>query len=102
MQDPRLAFNRIPDDHLQRGTLRLAIFATVLGLTVGTLCAIGRTSGPQWLRRAVGGCVEIIRNTPRLIQNHFLIFGLAGATLARSHQSIRALSFVEEGIRKPS
>ncbi len=62
-------------------TLRLAIFATVLGFTVGTLCAIGRTSGPPWLRRMVGAYVEVIRNTPLLIQSYFLIFGLASVGL---------------------
>ncbi|MEK8028429.1 amino acid ABC transporter permease [Pseudaquabacterium rugosum] len=73
-------------------TLRLALFATVLGFALGTLCAVARTSGPAWLGRLVGAYVELIRNTPLLIQSYFLIFGLssvglnlpilAGATLA--------------------
>lgn len=62
-------------------TLRLTLFATVLGFLVGTLCAIGRTSGPDWLRRLVGAYVEVIRNTPLLIQSYFLIFGLASVGL---------------------
>lgn len=62
-------------------TLRLAIFATILGFSVGTLCAIARTSGPYWLRGLVGAYVEIIRNTPLLIQSYFLIFGLASVGL---------------------
>lgn len=60
-------------------TLRLAIVATVLGFIVGTVCAIGRTSGPQWLRSTIGAYVEIVRNTPLLIQSYFLIFGMASA-----------------------
>ncbi|MDP9607188.1 UNVERIFIED_ORG: polar amino acid transport system permease protein [Variovorax paradoxus] len=58
-------------------TLRLAFFATLLGFTLGTLCAIARTSGPAWLRHIVAGYVEAIRNTPLLIQSYFLIFGMA-------------------------
>jgi polar amino acid transport system permease protein len=58
-------------------TLKLAFFATVLGFVVGTLSAIGRTSGPAWLRNLVAGYVELIRNTPLLIQSYFLIFGMA-------------------------
>lgn len=58
-------------------TLRLAFFATVLGFAFGTLCAIARTSGPPWLQNVVAGYVEVIRNTPLLIQSYFLIFGMA-------------------------
>jgi polar amino acid transport system permease protein len=58
-------------------TLRLTFFATVLGFIFGTLCAIARTSGPAWLRAVVASYVEVIRNTPLLIQSYFLIFGMA-------------------------
>ncbi|MEJ8814734.1 amino acid ABC transporter permease [Variovorax ureilyticus] len=58
-------------------TLKLAFFATVLGFVVGTLCAIARTSGPAWLRNLVAAYVELVRNTPLLIQSYFLIFGMA-------------------------
>lgn len=62
-------------------TLRLTFFATVLGFVIGTLCAVGRTAGPGWLKRVVGAYVEIVRNTPLLIQSYFLIFGMASAGL---------------------
>lgn len=58
-------------------TLVLTFWATLAGFVLGTLCAVGRTSGPQWLRLLVGGYVEVVRNTPLLIQAYFLIFGLA-------------------------
>lgn len=58
-------------------TLRLTFFATILGFFFGTLCAIARTSGPAWLRIAVASYVEVVRNTPLLIQSYFLIFGMA-------------------------
>lgn len=58
-------------------TLVLTFWATLAGFLLGTLCAVGRTGGPQWLRLLVGGYVEVVRNTPLLIQAYFLIFGLA-------------------------
>jgi polar amino acid transport system permease protein len=60
-------------------TLQLTAIATVLGMAIGTLCAIGSRSKRRWLSRAVGIYVEIVRNTPFLIQIFFLYFGLASA-----------------------
>jgi polar amino acid transport system permease protein len=62
-------------------TLVLTFWATIAGFVLGTLCAIGRTSGPIWLRNLIGAYVEVIRNTPLLIQSYFLIFGMASAGL---------------------
>lgn len=73
-------------------TLQITAIATVLGILLGSVCAALRTSQVRWARIAVTVYVEIIRNTPLLIQAYFLIFGLAslgfrlpfilGATLA--------------------
>ncbi|WP_136686084.1 amino acid ABC transporter permease [Falsirhodobacter xinxiangensis] len=60
-------------------TLVLAFWATISGFLMGTLCAVGATSGPRWLRAILIGYVEVARNTPLLIQSYFLIFGLASA-----------------------
>jgi polar amino acid transport system permease protein len=60
-------------------TLELTAIATVLGMAIGTLCAIGSRSRRRWLSRAVGIYVEVVRNTPFLIQIFFLYFGLASA-----------------------
>lgn len=62
-------------------TLKLTVLATVLGFLLGTVCAIGRTGGPGWVRSTVSAYVEIIRNTPLLIQSYFLIFGMASIGL---------------------
>src|SRR5262245_45110379 len=62
-------------------TLKLAFFATVIGFVIGTLCAVGKSHGPNWLKRVLTAYVEIIRNTPLLIQSYFLIFGMASAGL---------------------
>lgn len=58
-------------------TLQITAISTVLGILLGSVCAALRTSRIRWARRAVTAYVEIIRNTPLLIQAYFLIFGLA-------------------------
>jgi polar amino acid transport system permease protein len=58
-------------------TLQFTVIAVILGMFCGTLCAVGRTQGPGWLRRLISGYVEIIRNTPLLVQTFWLFFGLA-------------------------
>lgn len=62
-------------------TVKLSFCATVLGFILGTLCALARNSRLSWLRALAGGYVELIRNTPLLIQAYFLIFGLSSAGL---------------------
>ncbi|ACA16201.1 polar amino acid ABC transporter, inner membrane subunit [Methylobacterium sp. 4-46] len=62
-------------------TLEMTAVATVLGLLIGILCAVGRRSPRAWLSRLCGGYVETVRNTPYLIQVFFLYFGLASAGL---------------------
>ncbi len=65
-------------------TLKLTAAAIVLGLLFGTLCAVARTSGIVWLRRLITAYVEIIRNTPLLVQTFWLFFGLASLGLKMS------------------
>jgi len=61
-------------------TIELAAVATVAGFVFGTLCAIGlRTRSP--LARVCGVYVEIIRNTPLLVQIFLVYFGLASLGL---------------------
>ncbi|MFJ3056284.1 amino acid ABC transporter permease [Herbaspirillum sp. NPDC087042] len=60
-------------------TVQMILLAILLGFIGGTLCAIGRGNGPAWLRKLLGAYVEVIRNTPLLIQAYFLIFGLASS-----------------------
>ena len=62
-------------------TVKLSFCATVLGFILGTLCALARNSRLGWLRALAGGYVELIRNTPLLIEAYFLIFGLSSAGL---------------------
>ena len=58
-------------------TVQLSAVSTVLGFVLGTLCAIGRASGPPWVKRLVGAYVETIRNTPLLVQVFLVYFGIA-------------------------
>jgi polar amino acid transport system permease protein len=62
-------------------TVQLSFLATVLGLIVGTLCAVASAGREGLLPRLVGVYVEAIRNTPLLIQSYFLIFGLSSVGL---------------------
>jgi polar amino acid transport system permease protein len=57
-------------------TVRLSAMAMVLGLIVAVVCALGRTSGPKWVQWPISAYVEIIRNTPFLVQIFLIFFGL--------------------------
>jgi len=62
-------------------TIRLAAGATLIGWAIGTLCAIARRSNLAWARRASTMYVEVIRNTPLLVQIFLVYFGLASLGL---------------------
>ena len=62
-------------------TLRMAVFTIVLGFIVGTVLAVARTQGSPWMRRAVTAYVDVVRNTPLVIQAFWLFFGLAAIQL---------------------
>jgi polar amino acid transport system permease protein len=57
-------------------TLWLSAASMVLSLIIAILGALGRTSGPRWLQALIGAYVEIIRNTPFLVQIFLIFFGL--------------------------
>jgi len=57
-------------------TVELIAVGGVLGVAVGIFGAWARTQGPRWLRPVVSAYVELIRNTPFLIQLFFIFFGL--------------------------
>ncbi len=57
-------------------TVELIAFGAVAGVALGIACAWVRTQGPAWLRAPVAAYVEVIRNTPFLIQLFFVFFGL--------------------------
>ena len=58
-------------------TLELTLASTVFGLIIGILCAIARRGRTTLLSRACGVYVEVIRNTPFLVQIFIFYFGLS-------------------------
>jgi polar amino acid transport system permease protein len=59
-----------------RLTIQLSALAMTIGLAVATACAYAKTAGPGPLRRAVTTYVEVIRNTPFLVQIFIIYFSL--------------------------
>ena len=57
-------------------TLRLSAESMVLSLAFAIVGAMLRTSGPKWVQALIGAYVEIIRNTPFLVQIFMIFFGL--------------------------
>ena len=74
-------------------TLGLTAISAVLGLALGVACGWTRSSGPVWLRWVVGAYVELIRNTPFIVQLFFVFFGLpaAGVKLTPELASVIAM-----------
>jgi len=65
-------------------TIQLSFGATVLGFALGSLCAAASNSRSRWLPRIVGIYVEVIRNTPLLVQLFLTYFGLSSIGLPMS------------------
>ncbi len=57
-------------------TLRLTFLAVLFGMAIAIFCAWAKTHGPAWMRPVVAFYVELIRNTPFLLQLYFFFFGL--------------------------
>ncbi|RDJ97830.1 amino acid ABC transporter permease [Cupriavidus lacunae] len=57
-------------------TAQLTLTGGVLGVAVAVAGAWAKSQGPAWLRAVVSTYVELIRNTPFLIQLFFIFFGL--------------------------
>ncbi|MFJ5296115.1 amino acid ABC transporter permease [Pseudomonas sp. NPDC088368] len=62
-------------------TVGLTMIAAVLGTLLGIACGVIRSKGPRWARWLIGTYVELIRNTPFIIQLFFIFFGLPGLGL---------------------
>lgn len=75
-------------------TVYLILIGATLGIAVGTVCAWARSLGPKWLRPLVGAYVEIIRNTPFLIQLFFIFFGLPSLGVQMSETQAALLAMV--------
>jgi polar amino acid transport system permease protein len=75
-------------------TIGLTAVGTVLGMIVGTFCAWARSGGPRWLQLVVGTYVELIRNTPFIVQLFFIFFGLPAAGVKLSPEVASVIAMV--------
>jgi polar amino acid transport system permease protein len=57
-------------------TLMLTAVTMLAGLAIGALGAAGRVYGRSWLRTLLAAYVEVVRNTPLLVQLFIIFFGL--------------------------
>ena len=75
-------------------TLKLSFATMAFGLLIGVTCAALRLYGPRAARAAVATYVEVIRNTPLLVQLFLVFFGLPslGVRLDATTASIIALT----------
>jgi polar amino acid transport system permease protein len=73
-------------------TLGLTAVASLLGIALGIAGASAFRSKHLWLRRAIAGYVELIRNTPFIVQMFFLFFGLPSIGLRLSALQAAALA----------
>ena len=74
-------------------TVGLTVVSAVVGVAVGIVFAWARTYGGTALKWGVGTYVELIRNTPFIVQLFFVFFGLpaAGVRLSPEVASIIAM-----------
>ena len=75
-------------------TLALTALSMLFGLLLGIGCAWARASGPFWLRTVTGTYVELIRNTPFIVQLFFIFFGLPSAGVRLSPEVASVLAMV--------
>jgi polar amino acid transport system permease protein len=57
-------------------TIRLSALAMMIGLALATVCAYAKATGPSAVRWVVATYVEVIRNTPFLVQIFIVFFSL--------------------------
>jgi polar amino acid transport system permease protein len=75
-------------------TVALTGVSATVGVTLGVACAWSRLYGAAWLRAVVGTYVELIRNTPFIVQLFFVFFGLPGLGVKLSAETASVLAMV--------
>lgn len=81
-------------------TLSLTTAAVVVGTALGIACAwvrargFGAIAAPAWLRTVVSAYVELIRNTPFIVQLFFIFFGLPAAGFKLSAETASFIAMV--------
>lgn len=75
-------------------TAALTAIAAAAGMALGVACAWARTWGPRALALPVAAYVELIRNTPFIVQLFFIFFGLPSLGLRLSPEVASVLAMV--------
>jgi polar amino acid transport system permease protein len=75
-------------------TLELAALGVVFGTLLGTLLAAARSLGPRQAGWLIGAYVEVIRNTPFLVQLLIIFFGLPSLGVKLSAEQAAVLGIV--------
>jgi polar amino acid transport system permease protein len=75
-------------------TVGLTAVSAVTGLAVGVLCGWARAWGPRSLALAVAAYVELVRNTPFIVQLFFIFFGLPSLGVRLSPEAASVLAMV--------
>ncbi len=75
-------------------TLGLTAVSAVLGLMLGVACAWARAWGPSALGAVAAAYVELIRNTPFIVQLFFVFFGLPSLGVRLSPELASVIAMV--------
>jgi polar amino acid transport system permease protein len=75
-------------------TLGLTAIASVAGVALGIAGAAAARNPHDWVRRVIAGYVELIRNTPFIVQMFFIFFGLPSMGLRLSALQAAALAMI--------
>ncbi len=75
-------------------TIELSLLAMLLGLMLAIVCAWGKTAGPRPLRWLINAYIELIRNTPFLVQLFFFFFALPALGLRWSAYAAALVAMV--------
>jgi len=75
-------------------SLVLSALAMAIGMLVAVGGALGKTSGPKPVRLAIDGYIELIRNTPFLVQIFLIFFGLPALGIKLSSNAAALLAMV--------
>ncbi|AKH20637.1 amino acid ABC transporter permease [Sedimenticola thiotaurini] len=75
-------------------TLSMTLAATLFGIALGIACGWGRSHGPRPVRWLIASYVELVRNTPYIIQLFFIFFGLPAVGVQLSALTASVLSLI--------
>jgi polar amino acid transport system permease protein len=75
-------------------TIGLTAVAAVLGVLLGIVCAWARVHGGAWSSNIASTYVELIRNTPFIVQLFFIFFGLPAAGIKLSPEIASIIAMV--------